>query len=126
MDHWVRRGPSILVSSRRIENQIRSLLGRAGHKISSIGQLPDVLVKQIVNALPEKHPFDIRWNKTEKVPWESCARVLESERRTYLSNGRAILWSPGIEKPHKPGFSTFCASDETQRYRLGHGHSLTY
>jgi hypothetical protein len=42
--------------------------------------------KQIINALPEKDPFDIRWNKIEKVPWETCARVLAStERRAYLS-----------------------------------------
>ena len=64
------------------------------------GQLPDVLedvwievsqgqierAKQIINALPEKHPFDIRWNKIEKVPWQSCATVLEfAEKRAYLS-----------------------------------------
>jgi hypothetical protein len=48
------------------------------------GQLPDVLEEQIINALREKHPFDIRWNKIEKFPWESCARVLESGKTNLL------------------------------------------
>ena len=41
--------------------------------------------KQIIDGLPEKHPFDIRWNKIEKVAWEGCARVLEAtDRQSYL------------------------------------------
>lgn len=86
-----------------VEDRVHDLLSERLENIHRMfGQLPDVLedvwievaqgrlerAKQIINALPEKHPFDIRWNKIEKVSWESCARVLEStERRTYLSKG---------------------------------------
>jgi hypothetical protein len=84
-----------------VEDRVHELLSDRLENIHKMfGQLPDVLedvwievaqgqierAKQIINALPEKHPFDIRWNKIEKVPWESCARVLAStERRAYLS-----------------------------------------
>jgi superfamily II DNA or RNA helicase len=84
-----------------VEDRVHELLSNRLENIHKMfGQLPDVLedvwievaqgqierAKQIINALPEKHPFDIRWNKIEKVPWESCATVLESaEKRVYLS-----------------------------------------
>jgi len=86
-----------------VEDRVHELLSDRLENIRRMfGQLPDILedvwievaqgqierAKQIINALPEKHPFDIRWNKIEKVPWESCARVLEfTERRAYLSKG---------------------------------------
>ena len=43
--------------------------------------------RQLIDSLPEKHPFDLRWNtKIEKVSWETCATVSDSvERRTHLS-----------------------------------------
>jgi len=84
-----------------VEDRVHELLSNRLENIHKMfGQLPDVLedvwievaqgqierAKQIINALPEKHPFDIRWNKIEKVPWQSCATVLEfAEKRAYLS-----------------------------------------
>jgi superfamily II DNA or RNA helicase len=86
-----------------VEDHVHHLLSERLENIHRMfGQLPDVLedvwievaqghidrAKQIINAIPKKHPFDIRWNKIEKVPWESCARVLESkEKRAHLSKG---------------------------------------
>jgi hypothetical protein len=88
-----------------VEDRVHELLSDRLENIHKMfGQLPDILedvwievaqgqierAKQIIDGLPEKHPFDIRWNKIEKVPWESCARVLEStEKRAYLSKGWA-------------------------------------
>jgi len=35
--------------------------------------------------VPEKHPFEIRYDRIEKAPWESCTKVLdESSRREAL------------------------------------------
>jgi Helicase conserved C-terminal domain len=86
-----------------VEDRVHELLSDRLENIHKMfSQLPDVLedvwievaqgrmeaAKKIINGLPAKHPFDIRWNKIEKVPWESCAKVLEStERQAFLSKG---------------------------------------
>lgn len=66
------------------------------------GQLPDILedvwvnvavreiekAKQTIDAVPQKHPFELRYHKVEKVDWETCALVLDSvDRRKHLSKG---------------------------------------
>ena len=66
------------------------------------GQIPDVLedawvamalgekekAKQIIDALPQEHPFEIRYTTVEKVDWESCANVLSAEeKRRVLGQG---------------------------------------
>ncbi len=69
---------------------------------SLFGQIPDVLedawvamalgvkeeAKKIIDALPEVHPFELRYTKVEKVNWESCAQVLSAaEKKRVLSEG---------------------------------------
>lgn len=96
-----------------VEDRVHQLLSDRLENIHKMfGQLPDVLedvwievaqgridrAKQIIDALPEKHPFDIRWNRIEKVHWEGCARVLESsERRAHLCKAAA-----GVRKTAVP------------------------
>ena len=42
--------------------------------------------KQIINSVPKQHPFEIKYSKVEKVPWETCAKVLDSSnRKRFLS-----------------------------------------
>ena len=63
------------------------------------GQVPDVLedlwvdvalgkmgrAKRVIAAVPEKHPFDIRYKRIEKTDWESCENVLSvGEKRLTL------------------------------------------
>jgi hypothetical protein len=64
------------------------------------GQLPDILedvwilvaekkieeARQTINSVPDRHPFEIKYHKIEKVPWESCSHVLDaSDRKKQLS-----------------------------------------
>lgn len=44
---------------------------------------------EIIDAVPEKHPFENRYNKNVKnVDWESCSEVLDkSEKIKYLKQG---------------------------------------
>lgn len=66
------------------------------------GQIPDVLedvwvhmalgeieqAKKTIDAVYKQHPFEIKYNQIKKVPWESCARVLDTvDRRRYLKQG---------------------------------------
>lgn len=57
------------------------------------GQIPDTLedvwvevaqhnearALQIIDALPERSPFEIRYDRIEDVDWESCSTVLDSQ-----------------------------------------------
>jgi len=44
--------------------------------------------KRIIDALPEEHPFEIRYAKIENVNWESCTTVLSAqEKRRVLGQG---------------------------------------
>ena len=89
-----------------VEDRVHELLSSRLESIHKMfGQLPDILrdvwidvaqgriesARQLIDSLPEKHPFDLRWNtKIEKVSWETCATVLDSvERRTHLSKAWA-------------------------------------
>lgn len=57
------------------------------------GRLPDVTLeniplaaalrdeeeaKRIIDAVPKRHPFEMRYDRIENVDWESCSRVLDS------------------------------------------------
>jgi len=87
-----------------VEDRVHELLsGRFEDIRDMFGQLPDVLedvwidvalneieeAKRKINEVPEKHPFDIRYQeKVDKVNWESCVRVLDSvERKRHLIRG---------------------------------------
>lgn len=66
------------------------------------GQLPDVLedvwidvalreveeAKKIIESVPKKHPFDIKYEGIERINWESCERVLSNDaKRVALRQG---------------------------------------
>ncbi|MCX5991388.1 MAG: phospholipase D-like domain-containing protein [Chloroflexi bacterium] len=74
-----------------VEDRVHQLLSIRLQSIFSLfGQIPDVLedvwidvaigeeeqAKRIIDAVPEKHPFEIRYQKIERTDWESCAQVL--------------------------------------------------
>gem|GEM_PF-1081328 len=89
-----------------VEDRVHELLSDRLEDIYRLfGQIPDVLddvwisvalgdierARQIIDAVPRQHPFDIRYNRIEHVPWESCSKVLDSsERRKHLMKG----WQP--------------------------------
>lgn len=79
-----------------VEDRVHQLLSSRLQDIHDLfGQLPDVLedvwvemaigekeeAKKIIDAIPNEHPFDIRYTKVEKVDWESCATVLSAEEK---------------------------------------------
>jgi hypothetical protein len=41
-----------------------------------------------IDAVPKQHPFDMKYHQITKVPWESCAKVLDAtNRRQCLARG---------------------------------------
>jgi hypothetical protein len=37
--------------------------------------------KKIITSVPRKHPFDIKYERIEKINWESCERVLSNDAK---------------------------------------------
>ncbi|MFO0962032.1 MAG: phospholipase D-like domain-containing anti-phage protein [Phycisphaerales bacterium] len=86
-----------------VEDRVHQLLSDRLQGIYNLfGQLPDVLedvwievaigeaarAKQIIDAVPRQHPFDLRYQKIQRVDWESCERVLsEGAKRKKLQSG---------------------------------------
>jgi hypothetical protein len=86
-----------------VEDYVHQLLSERLAGICTLfGQLPDVLedvwidvalgqlerAKTTIDAVPQQHPFEIKYHKIAKVPWESCARVLSASNwKQYLSRG---------------------------------------
>ncbi|MGG3756118.1 phospholipase D-like domain-containing anti-phage protein [Bacillus anthracis] len=87
-----------------VEDRVHSLLSERFKSIHSVfGQLPDVLedvwvdialqneekAKQRLNEVPEKHPFENRYNnKVDIIDWDSCSKVLDKkEMRKYFEQG---------------------------------------
>lgn len=86
-----------------VEDRVHHLLSTRLHDIYTLfGQLPDVLedvwiavalgeveeAKKIIASVPKKHPFDIKYERIEKINWESCERVLSNDaKRTALRQG---------------------------------------
>ena len=75
-----------------VEDKVHSLLSSRLRSINDLfGQIPDVLqdawvqvalddleeAKKTIDALPEKHPFEMKYSKVEKIDWESCSQVLD-------------------------------------------------
>jgi superfamily II DNA or RNA helicase len=83
-----------------VEDRVHELLSSRLHDIYAMfGQIPDVLedawvamavgekeeAKRIIDALPQQHPFELRYTKkVEKVDWETCAEVLSSEAKKQV------------------------------------------
>lgn len=82
-----------------VEDRVHELLSERLEDISVLfGQLPDTLedvwinvalgeikaAKQTIDAVPRRHPFEMRYHDVEPVDWESCARVLDDEARRQV------------------------------------------
>ena len=86
-----------------VEDRVHQLLSERLENISRLfGQLPDTLedvwvqvalgqveeAKRTIDAVPQQHPFELRYRQVRHVDWESCARVLDDEaRRRRLASG---------------------------------------
>ena len=86
-----------------VEDRVHALLSERCEHISTLfGQLPDTLedvwvqvalgkqtqAQRTIDAVPEQHPFEIRYREVQPVDWESCARVLDDgARRGSLERG---------------------------------------
>ena len=86
-----------------VEDQVHELLSERLENISRLfGQLPDTLedvwisvalgriedAKKTIDAVPDEHPFALRYHEVERVDWESCARVLgDDAKREVLTRG---------------------------------------
>ena len=86
-----------------VEDRVHHLLSTRLQDIYTLfGQLPDVLedvwidvalgeveeAKKIIASVPRKHPFDIKYERIEKINWESCERVLSNDaKRAALRQG---------------------------------------
>jgi hypothetical protein len=96
-----------------VEDRVHQLLSeRLAGIYTLFGQLPDVLedvwidvalgqlgrAQATIDAVPHQHPFEIKYHKMTKVPWESCTQVLNAaHRKQYLSRGwgESLGGSPG-------------------------------
>ncbi|MBN1991942.1 MAG: helicase SNF2 [Anaerolineae bacterium] len=86
-----------------VEDRVHELLSSRLHDIYHLfGQLPDVLedawvaialgekehAQKIIEAVPEMHPFELRYTDVENVEWETCEQVLDAgEKWRVLSEG---------------------------------------
>lgn len=86
-----------------VEDRVHELLSERLKDIFDLfGQIPDVLedvwvdlafgeienAKKRIDAVPEQHPFELKYHKIEHVDWESCEKVLAAvETRTALQKG---------------------------------------
>ena len=77
-----------------VEDRVHELLSERLENISRLfGQLPDTLedvwvgvalgriedAEKTIDAVPDEHPFALRYHEVERVDWETCARVLSDE-----------------------------------------------
>lgn len=86
-----------------VEDRVHELLSERLQQIHTLfGQVPDVLedvwiemafdkiekARQVIDKVPEQHPFEMRYEQIETVDWESCTDVLEAgARRDRLMAG---------------------------------------
>ncbi|MBU2054787.1 MAG: DUF5615 family PIN-like protein [Proteobacteria bacterium] len=89
------KAPSVIVF--RLRNmhpdRVHQLLSeRLANIRDMFGQIPDTLedvwvaaalrdeeeAKRVIDAVPKRHPFEMRYDRIENVDWESCSRVLDS------------------------------------------------
>lgn len=86
-----------------VEDRVHGMLSaRLEHIHDMFGQIPDVLedawiqvalgeeraARQIIDAVPQQHPFEMKYNRIESINWESCAQVLsEADKRAILLKG---------------------------------------
>jgi hypothetical protein len=76
-----------------VEDRVHQLLsGRLQGIRDLFGQIPDTLedvwvltalrdeerALEIIDAVPERHPFELRYDRIQPIDWESCSLVLDS------------------------------------------------
>lgn len=79
-----------------VEDRVHQLLSQRLENIKNLfGQIPDVLedawveialgdqekAKQIINAVPDRHPFELKYDRIENINWEACSTVLNNNER---------------------------------------------
>jgi hypothetical protein len=53
-------------------------------KLSRLKRIP----KATIDAVPNHHPFELKYHSLTKVPWETCAQVLDTvDQKTHLLRG---------------------------------------
>ena len=86
-----------------VEDRVHELLSQRLENIFGLfGQVPDVLedvwvdvalgkeeqARSTIGAVPERHPFELRYHTVENIDWESCSTVLDGEdRKRHLMGG---------------------------------------
>jgi len=86
-----------------VEDRVHQMLSSRLQDVYNLfGQIPDVLedawvlmalgekeqAQKIIDALPEVHPFDLRYTVVQKVDWETCREVLDAgEKWRVLQQG---------------------------------------
>ncbi len=86
-----------------VEDKVHDMLSNRLKSIHTLfGQIPDVLkdiwidaalgeieqAKQIIDAVPNQHPFELRYHQVKHVPWESCSKVLDAaDQKRHLTQG---------------------------------------
>ena len=82
-----------------VEDRVHELLSDRFQDIFNMfGQIPDVLedawialaqgekerARKIIDELPRSHPFQIRYTQVEKIDWESCRQVLDTNAKEAI------------------------------------------
>ena len=85
-----------------VEDRVHELLSARLKAVHSLfGQLPDILedvwvevalhneqkALEIINQVPEIHPFEMRYDRIDTVDWETCSQVLDSQSQLELLLG---------------------------------------
>ncbi|HRR42081.1 MAG TPA: C-terminal helicase domain-containing protein, partial [Syntrophales bacterium] len=89
--------PEVLIYNMRykgsVEDRVHELLSERLENIRNMfGQIPDTLedvwiaaalqdeeeARRIIDAVPKRHPFEMRYDRIENVDWETCSKVLDS------------------------------------------------
>lgn len=89
--------PEVLIYNMRyrgsVEDRVHQILSlRLANIRNMFGQIPDTLedvwiwaalreeerAKEVIDELPERHPFEMKYDRIENIDWESCSRVLDS------------------------------------------------
>jgi superfamily II DNA or RNA helicase len=80
-----------------VEDRVHQLLSQRFQEIYNLfGQLPDVLedawievalgaqerARAVIDSVPKMHPYEIRYQSPDRVGWESCLQVLDSEEKS--------------------------------------------
>jgi hypothetical protein len=79
-----------------VEDRVHQLLSSRLKAIRDLfGQLPDTLedvwvavalrdeakAREVINQVPDMHPYVMRYDRVEPVDWESCREVLDSHEQ---------------------------------------------